>query len=112
MFPRRQGPKVRGRRGAAVPGLSRSDPPRGPRFNQGANSFQIIPNKTKQISLDFLGFIRPNRDFSKGYGQKNKKNRLASQVVCKTSQTALLSLLDGGRRLGKLGFDWRPSLSS
>jgi hypothetical protein len=37
--------------------------------------------------LDFLGFIRPNRDFSKGYEQKNKKNRLASQVVCKTSQT-------------------------
>jgi hypothetical protein len=23
--------------------------------------------------LDFLGVVRPNRDFSKGYGQKNKK---------------------------------------
>jgi hypothetical protein len=38
--------------------------------------------------LDFLGFVRPNRDFSRGYEQKNKKNRLASQVVCKTSQRA------------------------
>jgi hypothetical protein len=36
--------------------------------------------------LDFLGFIRPNRDFSKGYERKNKKNRLASQVVCEMSQ--------------------------
>jgi hypothetical protein len=41
---------------------------------------------TKQNCLDFLGFIRPNRGFSKGYEQKIKKNRLASQVVCKTSQ--------------------------
>jgi hypothetical protein len=59
--------------------------------NQGANSVQINPNKTKQKSLDFLGFIRPNRGFSKGYEQKNKKNRLASQVVRKTSQTVFLS---------------------
>jgi hypothetical protein len=29
--------------------------------------FQIIPSKTKQNSLDLLGFIRPNRDFSKAY---------------------------------------------
>jgi hypothetical protein len=56
-------------------------------FNQNASPVQAKPNKTKQKSLDFLGFIRPNRDFSMGYEQKNKKNPLASQVVCKTSQT-------------------------
>jgi hypothetical protein len=61
-------------------------------FNQRANSAQANPNKTKQKSLDFLGFIRPNRDFSKGYEQKNKKNRLASQVVCKTSHASMRSL--------------------
>jgi hypothetical protein len=38
-------------------------------FNQGANSFQIDPNKTKQKYLDLLGFIRPNRGFSMGYGE-------------------------------------------
>jgi hypothetical protein len=27
------------------------------------------PNKTKQISLDFLLFPWPNRDFSMGYGE-------------------------------------------
>jgi hypothetical protein len=61
------------------------------RFNPCANSFQANPNKTKQKSLDFLGFVRPNRDFSMGYERKNKKNRLASQVVCKTSQLLSLS---------------------
>jgi hypothetical protein len=40
------------------------------RFNLDASSDQANPNKTKQNCLDFLGFIRPNRDFSKGYGQK------------------------------------------
>jgi hypothetical protein len=63
-----------------------SDPREAADFNQGANSVQANPNKTKQKSLDFLGFIRPNRDFSMGYERKNKKNPLASQVVCKTSQ--------------------------
>jgi hypothetical protein len=29
--------------------------------------------KTKQKSLDLLGFIWSNRAFSKGYGEKNKK---------------------------------------
>jgi hypothetical protein len=62
-------------------------------FNQSASSAQTNPNKTKQKSLDLLGFIRPNRGFSKGYKRKNKKNRLASQVVCKTSQTLLFSVL-------------------
>jgi hypothetical protein len=55
----------------------------GPRgeCNPKAKSIQINPSKTKQKSLDFLGFIRPNRDFSMGYARKNKKIRLASQVV-------------------------------
>ena len=57
-------------------------------FNQSGNSFQANPNKSKQKSLDLFGFIRPNRDFSMGYEQKIKK-RLASQVVCKTSQLDL-----------------------
>jgi hypothetical protein len=30
---------------------------------------QINPSKTKQKSLDLLGFIRPNRDFSRGYSE-------------------------------------------
>jgi hypothetical protein len=33
------------------------------------------PNKTKQKSLDFLGFIFPNRDFSKGYSDSRQKIR-------------------------------------
>jgi hypothetical protein len=40
-------------------------------FNQSAKLVQTNPNKTKQNSLDFLGFIRPNRDFSMGYQRKN-----------------------------------------
>jgi hypothetical protein len=52
---------------------SSAEPIRGRGFNQGANSSQANPNKTKQKSLDFLGFIRPNRDFSMGYDGKNKK---------------------------------------
>jgi hypothetical protein len=56
---------------------------------------QTIPSKTKQNCLVLLGFIRPNRDFSMGYGDSKQKNRLASQVVCKMSQTIFLSFLIG-----------------
>jgi hypothetical protein len=42
-------------------------------YNRRASSVQTNPNKTKQKSLDFLGFVRPNRDFSKGYERKIKK---------------------------------------
>jgi hypothetical protein len=31
-----------------------------------AQQIQAKPNKTKQKGLDLLGFIRPNRDASKG----------------------------------------------
>jgi hypothetical protein len=61
---------------------------------------EFYPNKSKQNQancLDFLGFVRPNRDFSKGYEQKNKKIGLASQVVCKASP-ALLSPSHADRR--------------
>ena len=34
-----------------------------------ANLIQAKPNKTKQKSLDFLGFLWSNRDFSMGYGE-------------------------------------------
>jgi hypothetical protein len=44
-----------------------------PGFNLCASSVQINPNKTKQKSLDSLGLIHQNRDFSMGYGQKIKK---------------------------------------
>jgi hypothetical protein len=40
-----------------------------PEYNHRANSLQINPNKTKQNCLDLLGFIRPNRGFSMGYGE-------------------------------------------
>jgi hypothetical protein len=50
--------------------------------------------------LDFLGFIRPNRAFSMGYGQKNKKIRLASEVVCKTSQRQFPRFSSPGRLVG------------
>jgi hypothetical protein len=33
-----------------------------------AKQFQAKPRKSKKKGLDWLGFIRPNRDFSKGYG--------------------------------------------
>jgi hypothetical protein len=55
--------------------------------------------------LDFFGFIRPNRDFSTGYEQKNKKNRLASQVVCKTSQAQFSSFSGHARASHGAAFD-------
>jgi hypothetical protein len=60
------------------------------------NSDQTNPNKTKQKSLDFLGFIRPNRDFSMGYERKNKKihSRLR---LCAKRLKQLLSSLHGTR---------------
>jgi hypothetical protein len=57
-----------------IPAQAETIPREAHGFNQSANSFQTNPNKTKQNCLDFLGFIRPNRGFSKGYKQKNKKN--------------------------------------
>jgi hypothetical protein len=45
------------------------------------HSIQANPNKTKPKSLDLLGFIRPNRDFSKGYERKNKKSTRVSSCM-------------------------------
>jgi hypothetical protein len=43
-----------------------------------AKQIQIIPNKSRQKSLDFLGFIWPIWVFSTGHGGKNKKFRSGS----------------------------------
>jgi hypothetical protein len=65
-------------------------------FNQGANSVQTNPNKTKQKSLDFLGFIRPNRDFSKGYERKSKKNSTRVSGCVQNVSNALFTSFIGG----------------
>jgi hypothetical protein len=39
------------------------------RLNLRASWVQVKPRKTKEKSLHFLGFSRPNRDFSEGYGE-------------------------------------------
>jgi hypothetical protein len=44
---------------------------------------QDNPNKNKEKSLDFLGFVWPNRGFSMGYKEKNKKNPLPFQASAK-----------------------------
>jgi hypothetical protein len=36
------------------------------------------PNKSKEKSLDFLGFFWPIRGFSIGYGESKQKNLLAA----------------------------------
>jgi hypothetical protein len=39
-------------------------------FRRGAlKPIQAGPNKSNQKGLDLFGFIRPNRDFSMGYGK-------------------------------------------
>jgi hypothetical protein len=62
-------------------------------FNQSGNSLQANPNKSKQKSLDFLGFIRPNRDFSMGYEQKNKKIDSRLRLCAKRLRSIPTSLL-------------------
>jgi hypothetical protein len=61
-------------------------------YNQRANPSQGNANKRKQNGFHLLSFIFPNRDFSMGYGRKNKKIRLrlklARQVVDEMVQTA------------------------
>jgi hypothetical protein len=65
------------------------DPARSRGFNQSASSSQANPNKSKQKGLDLLGFIRPNRYFSMGYGESTPVS-----VVFKMSQAALSLLSD------------------
>jgi hypothetical protein len=38
-------------------------------YSQRASFAQASPNNSKQKSLDLLGFIRPNRDFSMTYSE-------------------------------------------
>ena len=44
--------------------------------NQSASSVKANKNKNRRKSFDFLFFIFPNQDFSKGYERKNKKIQL------------------------------------
>jgi hypothetical protein len=63
-------------------------------FNQRTSSEQANPNKSKQKSLDLLGFIRKSVLFNELRWKKMKKfspARLASRVVHETSQSALFS---------------------
>jgi hypothetical protein len=64
--------------------------PAGGKCNLKARSVQANPNKTKQKSLDFLGFIRPNRDFSMGYGKKIKKSTRVSSCMQNVSTRSRL----------------------
>ena len=63
-----------------------------------AKFIQAKPNKTKQKSLDFLGFLWPNLDFSMGYGESKQKNLFPRHTVPQMSQNALRLL------------SWRPEL--
>jgi hypothetical protein len=56
-------------------GLAQTPPGAG--CNRRASCLQANASKNKQSCLDLLGFIWPNRDFSKGYERKNKKFCLA-----------------------------------
>jgi hypothetical protein len=57
------------------PGVAQTPPGAG--CNRRASYLQANASKNKQSCLDLLGFIWPNRDFSKGYERKNKKICLA-----------------------------------
>jgi hypothetical protein len=46
--------------------------------------------------LDFLGFIRPNRDFLMGYERKNKKKSTRVSGCVQNVSDALSSFLPGG----------------
>jgi hypothetical protein len=71
---------------------SRAEARRPKRFEQD----QAGPSKTKQDCLDLLGFIRPNRDFSAGYGEKSKKIPISLRPATGRPQAA-----GSIRRLGK-----------
>jgi hypothetical protein len=62
--------------------------PRKGALGPAAKRTQAKPNKSKQNGLDLLGFIRPNRDFSKSYAGKNKKNPVSLPVAPGLSQDA------------------------
>jgi hypothetical protein len=47
-----------------------------------SKQIQTKPSKKAWISLDLLGFIRPNRDFSKGYERRNKKKSNSRLKLC------------------------------
>jgi hypothetical protein len=65
--------------------------------NHSASSVKENANKNKVNRFYFLLFVLPNRDFSKGYEQKNKKICLAydspSRLCARRSAPALSLLL-------------------
>jgi hypothetical protein len=61
-------PDIAERRGRPA-SHTRPDRPAGRKYNLKASAFQANPSKTKQKSLDLLGFIRPNRGFSRVYSE-------------------------------------------
>jgi hypothetical protein len=82
---------------------------------------QENPNKTKQNCLHFLGFIRPNWDFSVGYAQKNKKiclplnSRLGLCANVSGTRSRLASRASlprsGGRKSYTTGFRFRKGFA-
>jgi hypothetical protein len=70
------------------------------------------PNKTKEISLDFLVFPWSNRDFSKGYSESKQKNSLSPSrpaLVVKQRHSVLPVVVD--RELAPTRFVIRDDLS-
>jgi hypothetical protein len=60
-------------------------------------SAQAKPNKSKQNSLDLFGFARPNRDFSKGYGQSKQQFRPRLRLLPNISSARPLSFSSSSR---------------
>ena len=63
------------RRGGQISSRARLDRPQGPQNatcgRVPSKKIQAKPRKTKEKCLDLLGFIRPNRDFSRGYSESS-----------------------------------------
>jgi hypothetical protein len=66
-----------------------------------AKLIQGKPNKSKEKSLDFLGFLWPNWAFSMGYGESKKK--ISSPLL--TSRRKSLSGVRSDSALGKASMD-------
>jgi hypothetical protein len=55
------------------------------------------PSKSKQKCLGLLGFIRPNRDFSMGYDEKNK-NQVSRLLGAGAPRKGVITFLATGLR--------------
>jgi hypothetical protein len=63
---------------------------------------QTNANKNKQNSFHLLAFIFANRDFSKGYGQRNKKSTRVSGCVQNVSDGHFYPHLWRGQAVGRV----------